>query len=224
MAGPKTYNPRDPAALARTAIVWVWVFVACTASSFLAVGIETVGLMRLPMEVPASQTHLIAGLGGADLAAAGVRMLDVVALLVSGFIVLKWTYRVNMNAKVLAPDKQVSPPWSVGWYFVPFALLLMPFRAMRETWQISSDPGAWKSQEIPSLLRWWWGCWLAASILGNVSWRLGAAATTAGTLFASDAIELVEDGFYIASGVLLVRIIRELTARQVDTLNSRAFS
>ena len=48
----------------------------------------------------------------------------------------------NCNVRALgANDLSISPGWSAGWFFVPFANLVKPFVAVREIWNASdSDP------------------------------------------------------------------------------------
>lgn len=34
----------------------------------------------------------------------------------------------------------ITPGWAVGWHFVPFANLVMPFRTVLEIWKVSANP------------------------------------------------------------------------------------
>src|SRR5262245_15752446 len=46
-----------------------------------------------------------------------------------------WIYRASRNAGALgAVGMKYGPGWSVGWFFVPFASLFMPFLVLRELW------------------------------------------------------------------------------------------
>src|SRR5262249_29946861 len=46
----------------------------------------------------------------------------------AGIALLVWVYRANRNARALgAEGLAYSPGWSVGWFFVPLANLVMPY-------------------------------------------------------------------------------------------------
>lgn len=77
----------------------------------------------------------------------------VVAFAING----RFLYLASRNAAAIHFDPEaIRPGWAVGWYFVPFANLWMPFTAMKQTWArlIPSDTGT------PNLLSLWWICWV----------------------------------------------------------------
>src|SRR6266436_5309609 len=73
------------------------------------------------------------------------RLLGIVQLSVDFLgvlLFLMWVYRANKNARALgAAGMKYTPGWSVGWFFVPFAGLFMPYWVLKEIWQVSS-PGS----------------------------------------------------------------------------------
>lgn len=69
----------------------------------------------------------------------------------------RFLYLASRNAAAIQDDPTaIRPGWAVGWYFVPFANLWMPFTAMKQTWArlIPSDSGT------PTLLTLWWISWV----------------------------------------------------------------
>ncbi len=64
---------------------------------------------------------------------------------------LWWMYRAtaNLHARHL-PGLKVTPAWSVGWWFVPVAFFVMPYRAVRQLWDRS------RTAEGHAILRIWW--------------------------------------------------------------------
>jgi len=77
--------------------------------------------------------------------------------LVAGILILMWIYRANANARLPgAQDMKFTPGWSVGWFFIPFAMLFKPFQAMKEIWRASANPQDWQSQPVSVLVGWWW--------------------------------------------------------------------
>jgi len=144
--------------------------------------------------------------------------------LVAAFLTLKWTYRVNLNASLLASGKTITPAWAVGWHFVPFANLVMPFRAMRETWQISHSPQDWRTSATPDLLRWWWGLFLLSNVLSTASARLELRAyEDPGALMLGEALSVVSSLLTVPLVLALRRIVQRLTQAQVHALSLQAF-
>jgi hypothetical protein len=82
-----------------------------------------------------------------------------------------WAYGVH--------GLRVTPGWAVGWWFIPFASLVMPFVAMRELDARSRDGRA-----RPALLWAWWFCYMVAPLvvvavaLGSMFRGLISAAST----------------------------------------------
>ena len=220
----KTYKPKPPAGLARATVVSLWVYAALCIPSAIVQVWDSLALSKVDPSTPMELGDETPGLDSlSELVVGLAQIVSFLALVVVGFIVLKWFYRVNLNAKVLKPAKQVSPAWSVGWFFVPFASLLMPFRGLREAWQISTDPEKPNAVGVPPLLRWWWGAWLIANIAGNISFRLSTSFKTVGGQLGSDITGVIMTVFNLLSAVLLIRIVRELTARQVGALSRATF-
>ncbi len=99
-------------------------------------------------------------------------VLFAVLLVASGIVWVVWQYRAHSNLRALgAADLRYTPGWAVGWWFIPFANIVMPYLTMRELWK-ASDPAAgavdWKMARRTPLLPWWWGIWLTAQVAGNI--------------------------------------------------------
>lgn len=127
---------------------WTILFGYATAASGLTM---TVGMWRHPFpegDGPLDGIHLFLAL------AALVYMLSLVITAVLGLV---WTFRVAWNVRHLgAKGFDSSPAMSVGWYFVPFANLVMPYRALRQVYSASMDPAGWKDEARPIVATWWW--------------------------------------------------------------------
>ena len=89
----------------------------------------------------------------------------------SAIATARLTYRLMKNAHQLHSDEQlVSPGWAVGWYFIPFANLAMPPRAVGQIWRttfrhLGQDRGS-------AIIGWWWAMWLISSIALGISDRM----------------------------------------------------
>jgi len=130
-------------------------------------------------------------------------------------IFLMWIHRANRNARGLGAEGMTfTPGWSVGWYFVPFANLWKPCQAMKEIWQASMDPAAWRSQTPPSLVSTWWALWVFSNLLSNVSLRLSVGANTSSQLVVSETVSLVSELLDIPLCLVAIRLVRELIRLQ----------
>ena len=143
------------------------------------------------------------------------------AFLASVVCVAIWIHRAHANLRNVGHDDlQYSPDWAVGWYFVPFANLVIPRSAMGELWSKSHGFG-----EAPNKapLNWWWGFWIA----GNVLESIGDTAVIGPSLDPMNGFVLVAIGASCtaASAILLARIIGTVTSAQQDGRSaSRVFA
>jgi Domain of unknown function (DUF4328) len=102
-------------------------------------------------------------------------ILYVLAYFLTSVLFLRWTYLVKKNAMALGAsylEFDFSPGWSVGYYFVPLANLVAPYRALKETFQASHPEFRPHAQRLewsdpPKLLPLWWALWLANGFLAQ---------------------------------------------------------
>jgi hypothetical protein len=220
----KAYVARDPSALGRMVVVWLYIRIASSAVSLFTDLFQFQALSRFPSDTPVSMTETLPGMETMDLATGLASLLLLVTLLVSGFLTLKWIYRVTMNSHTLASGLRVSPPWSIGWFFVPFANLYKPFQAISDAWSVSLSPESWRAQDTPSLLRWWWGLWLVASFLDNASFRLQLRTHQVSDAMITAGLDAVSDALWIPLCLVLIRVVQRLAAQQAEMLRTTAFS
>jgi hypothetical protein len=93
----------------------------------------------------------------------------------SAVMVCIFMVQANKNVRALgASDLEISPGWSAGWWFIPFANLVKPCQSMSEIYRASIQPRgkAWKKVSTPATVGIWWTFWLLANILANVEGRL----------------------------------------------------
>jgi hypothetical protein len=92
----------------------------------------------------------------------GLVTATVVARLAGVVAFLTWSYLAARHAYALArPGLTVTPPGFVGWYFVPFANLWMPYRAMRQL-AMACDPEG--RGTAPSIVLVWWLLFLTSNV------------------------------------------------------------
>lgn len=128
-----------------------------------------------------------------------------------------WIYRASSNAGRAAPNSaRITPGWSIGWYFVPFACLVKPYTAIRETWVTSHNPAAPLNEAGPSLLHKWWAGFIVGSLFSTISARILPDAIEIGELRAGAITGLVGEVLFIWSSVMFVKIQRAVTAAQAE--------
>lgn len=218
----KTYTAIPIERLAATAVLWVWLNVAADTISAAAAGSDLYLMSLSPWGTALGPYGEIPGGGLLVEITQYLRVGLLLVAIISGFLVLKWIYRANRNAHAFATGLQNTPPWAVGWFFVPFACLWKPFQAMSETWRVSHGPQTWKTNLPPDILRLWWGFWLSGNILGNGSFRVYSKATTTTGLGWATALEIASGLCSIVAGVVLVRIILGVSKRQTDLIAARS--
>ena len=203
-------QPIDPRPLARTVRTVLIVYL---------VGEAFMGLVSL------AEIGRLGG-GGAEapgtVVAGGFIGLAYLAIyVVTAILTLKWIYRVNLNAKLLAPDKATGPGWAVGWYFIPFASLVMPYRAMSEAWRISLSPADWRNLSTPGLLPLWWGLFLLTNFLSMAGARIGLLMESPGALALGEMLTLASSLTAVPLVLVLRKVVRGVTEAQAQALNLR---
>lgn len=132
---------------------------------------------------------------------------------------LMWQHRSQANVRALgAGDLKFTPGWAVGWWFIPFANVVQPFRAMRELWK-ASDPDAgavdWKGRPSTPLLPAWWTGWLLRLFVFPFL-AFGAASgenPPIADLISRDRYLLAGDAVTVVTAVLALLLVRSITAR-----------
>lgn len=148
-------------------------------------------------------------------------------VLIACFVLVgRWIYRTNANAHLLSGDMTITPVWAVGWYFVPFANLVMPYQGMKETWFASHNACGLGEEAETALLPWWWGLWLVTNILSNVSMQITLridgfeSAPSQGVLL----INLITAALNVPLCLILIRLMRRLTRAQIMARQVSAFT
>lgn len=191
---------------ARRATVALWVFVAVSALTAGGELLEAVGVLDI-------QTDL----GAVALAVSLTYLSYTLVFVVSIVLVGLWIHRAHANLRESGADELAfSPGWAVGWYFVPFANLVMPFKAMRELWNASrGEHDFFGGPAAAPELKAWWAAWIVGNVLGVVGSRIlllgegSPGSTTVGNAFSAGGTVCV-----LVAAVLLRTIVTRVTAMQ----------
>ena len=219
----KVYTTRTAAPLAQAVVLWLRLYVIASAILAICGGVHADALSKLDASAAYAVSDGLPGRETLDIAIGFAGLFYLVAYAVCIVLVAKWIYRTNRNAHAAATGMTITPPWSVGWFFVPLANLWKPFQAMRETWQVSTDPAAWRAVPTPSLLHYWWALWIASNVFGNLSFRMTMGIKTVGDAVVSDYVDVASAAVDIPLGLVLIAVVTRLTALQSRTVDADVF-
>jgi len=147
-------------------------------------------------------------------------LASIAAFIVSAIAISMWIYRAHSSLREAGrEDLQFSPGWAVGWYFIPLANLVMPFKAMRELWNESHLSADSYGGEAPGNLGVWWGTWIIGGILGNASLRLSLMGDGSNVQIAM-ILAALSSVLSIAAGYLIYQIIQSVTEAQEFNLGA----
>jgi hypothetical protein len=142
--------------------------------------------------------------------------------LLTAILFLRWVHRASENARRLgAVDMEFTPGWTIGGYFVPIGNLAIPYLVVKEIWNASASPTDWRSLRGHPIVRWWWGLFLAWSVVGWVALiasSLGQGSVAASILVAE--LRLVFDASAIPAGVAALLLVTRLRAIQMAHASS----
>lgn len=117
----------------------------------------------------------------------------------------------------------ISPGWSVGWFFVPFANLVKPYEGVKETWRASHQTGGLYEEAESELLPWWWGLWLLTNILSTAGAQFGGGMdepVPQGIVY----LDLATAALNVPLCLILIRLMRRLAYVQVLAKRTSAFA
>jgi hypothetical protein len=149
-------------------------------------------------------------------------LANLVALFASLILVGRWIYRTNANAHSFSDAVTITPGWSIGWFFVPFANLIKPYEGVKETW-IASHQAAAHYEEIESPLpALWWGLWIATNIASTASSRIGAMTDEPVPVLLG--FDILVSGVNVMLCVVLIQLMRRLSRTQIAASHGNVFA
>ncbi|MFD4758794.1 DUF4328 domain-containing protein [Streptomyces sp. NPDC058439] len=220
---------RSPAGLAKAVVV---LLMAVAVADLLAMA-AGLNIRRVLGNGPESDfaTYDDAEATLADNLYGSASVLQGVMTLATGIVFILWFRRLRMNAEVFDPSVQpMSPGWSIGAWFIPFANLVLPRRIAGGIWTASAQTnpdGSWRT--VPATaMNLWWGAWVCSLAFSWVTSRqyMRAEKTqefidAAGLVMASDALDIVAAVFAILFVRKLTRMQGERAALGVYPLGAR---
>ncbi|OSI11089.1 Uncharacterised protein [Neisseria zoodegmatis] len=151
----------------------------------------------------------------------------VLVFVVTAVLTAKWIMQANKNARALgATEVEMTPGWSVGWFFVPIMNLFMPLRGVTQIWNGSMRAAGKPAHQ--TMLYVWWGSWVVGNILGRLTTRVGDRAweameaaqteeafkTALSSYLSSGYVGLLYNVLTIISALALLKIIYSVNQAQ----------
>jgi hypothetical protein len=191
--------------------------VALLATQVFLLGAEALALLnRISLAERAREGHFVtlAEVDQANTLVVASAVVWFVLFAVTGIVWCVWQHRAQRNAIELAYGKlEFTPGWAVGWWFVPFANLVKPFQTVRELWKASHGGHNGRVVTTWSVIGWWWGLWLGASVLGRFIAR-GGSLRSPSDVIRHDTWEIVASGVTVVAAILAIKIVRSVVALQ----------
>lgn len=147
--------------------------------------------------------------------------IDLAINLVAALVFLLWLWRARCNAELLdaAPQRRARF-WTFWGWVVPVVHLWFPHTVVTDVW-LASIPRRMPPHVRVRLVngarrtvRWWWAMWLGGPVLSGVAHvvlETRRSADVAGLTALADTVAAV---VVVVSAMLVVRIMREVTAWQ----------
>lgn len=150
----------------------------------------------------------------AILVVGGASFLLLIVTLIGLPMWISWHYRAASNLQALGRSPKHEPWAHVVWWFVPFANLILPYRATKDLAQLSEpddsegeDEARWVYDNLPI----WWGLFIVGNMVNNGTTRLELRGIELPALLSVSGLVLSA-----ASVLLYRRIIGRVSAAQQE--------
>jgi hypothetical protein len=213
-------GPRNPRTITRVLTVMLWISIIL---DVIAVGS---GFMEFSLlqQIEARTEDLTDAANASDLRQRIIGLAQVVLFVATAIVFLRWVYILNDNKRRFkASGLGFTPGWAVGWFFVPVFWFWKPYQAMRELWQVSTDPKKWQSQRPGYLLPLWWFFWVANNFLGQAVFRLSQSAKTIPALETVNIFTGIDDIASVALGFVALALVTKIADMQQKRIRELAW-
>ncbi|WP_234326241.1 DUF4328 domain-containing protein [Streptomyces sp. NRRL S-337] len=163
----------------------------------------------------------IADLEAADSFGQLVSIPTVVVWISAGVVFLVWLWRARVNAELLggADGQRRARGWVVAGWFTPVANLWVPYQVLSDIWRASAT----RRPVSSGLVMAWWAPLLVSTVIGRAVTRIYLSEEiTEESLLSAAKLSTLSTVLDAAAGVLLVLIVRRVTASQTQRLVQKA--
>jgi hypothetical protein len=154
-----------------------------------------------------------------DSAFAITGQVELLVYLAAAIAWLAWQSRtIDNEAPLGLGPSRYTPRWSIGWWFVPFANLVMPYLVHRDI--DARYSGGVRSDRW--LLTGWWIVFIVGGIISNVVGRIWLAAESIEELQSGLTLWVVSDLVGALSAVLAILLVRQIQSRAAGIAAAQA--
>jgi hypothetical protein len=141
--------------------------------------------------------------------------------LVTAALFVAWVHRAwDRLGRAGIPSLRFTPRAAVAALLVPIANLVGGYRAVAGLWRAGEAPDEARASTVPTILRWWWGVFVAATLLGWPVLRLLPAGDARHALGWPTLRVVVGLLLEVAAAVLTIAVVWRTDTR-VERLASR---
>jgi hypothetical protein len=217
---PAANGLRDPRTITRVLTVMLWLSIGADAIAVWSGFME----FSLLQHIKEQTEDLSDATDASDLRQLVIGAFQVVLYAATAIVFLRWVYILNDNKRRFeASGLSYTPGWAVGWFFVPVAWFWKPYLAMKELWQVSTDPKRWQDQRPGSVLGVWWLLWLADNGLGQAAFRLSLNAKTLPALESANLVNDIADIASVALDFAALALVAQIADLQQTRIKELAF-
>jgi serine/threonine protein kinase len=153
--------------------------------------------------------------------------------LVTAGLWLAWFRRAYLNLPALGARRlRFRPWWAVGAWLLPVFSLFRPKQLLNDIWR-ASDPdlppdqaATWRGRPVAELLGWWWLAFVASVLVRSITTEavhaaadfmlLGLLPERFDRFQPSAGMQVLADLLTVLCGLLALRVVRRVTARQQE--------
>ena len=153
--------------------------------------------------------------------------------LVTAGMWLAWFRRAYLNLPALGARRlRFRPWWAVGAWLLPVFSLFRPKQLLNDIWR-ASDPdlppdqaASWRGRPVAELLGWWWLAFVASVLVRSITtdavhaaadfMLLGLLPERFDRFQPSAGMQVLADLLTVLCGLLALRVVRRVTARQQE--------
>jgi hypothetical protein len=153
--------------------------------------------------------------------------------LVTAGLWLAWFRRAYLNLSALGARRpRFRPWWAVGAWLLPVFSLFRPKQLLNDIWR-ASDPdlppdqaATWRGRPVAELLGWWWLAFVASVLVRSITtdavhaaadfMLLGLLPEQFDRFQPSAGMQVLADLLTVLCGLLALRVVRRVTARQQE--------
>jgi hypothetical protein len=142
-----------------------------------------------------------------DAAFSTVGVWQTIVLVATAIAFLAWLSRSVDNIERLTGEKgRFTPNWSIGWWFIPFANLVVPYQIVADLYRRMAP----SRRVLTGIIGAWWVIWIVGNITSNIASRLYLIGDDLAELTLALQIYAISDFADPIAAVLIIVVIRRI--------------